>query len=110
MKSLRASGDKLRDFDVAYYAASTDTPEKNKRFAESLDADFPILSDPSGDVAQAYGVRMPLVGTASRWTFYIGKDGRILDVDRNVKAATHGETILKHLAELGVPRHAAAPK
>ncbi len=98
----------LRGFDVAYYAASTDTPEKNQRFAESLDADFPILSDPSGDVAAAYGVRVPVIGTASRWTFYIGSDGRILDVDRNVKAASHGETIAGRLADLGVPRHASS--
>ncbi len=106
MKSLRASGDVLREFDVANCAASTDTPEKNKRFAESLDADFPILSDPSGDVAEAYGVRMPLIGTASRWTFYIGQDGRILDIDRNVKAATHGAAIANRLGELGVSRRA----
>lgn len=103
MKSLRESGDALRRFDAVYYAASTDTPDRNKRFAESLGADFPILSDPDGKVADAYGVRMPLVGTASRWTFYIGKDGRILDIDRKVKAATHGEAVAKRLAELAVP-------
>ncbi len=103
MKSLRESGDTLRRFDVAYYAASTDTPEKNKRFAESLSADFPLLSDPDGKVAEAYGVRMPLVGVASRWTFYIGKDGRILDIDKSVKAATHGAAVAKRLGELGVP-------
>ncbi len=102
MKSLRESGDALRKFDVSYYAASTDTPEKNAKFAESQNADFPILSDPGGKVAEAYGVRVPLVGTASRWTFYIGKDGRILDIDKNVKAATHGEAVAKRLAELGV--------
>ena len=104
MKSLRESGGALRGFDVAYYAASTDTPEKNKKFAESLGADFPILSDPDGKVADAYGVRIPLVGAASRWTFYVGKDGRILDIDKNVKAATHGEAVVTRLAELGVPQ------
>ncbi len=103
MKSLRESGDALRRFDVTYYAASTDTAEQNKRFAESLGADFPILSDPDGKVAEAYGVRMPLVGAASRWTFYIGRDGRVLDIDKKVKAATHGEAVVKRLAELGVP-------
>ncbi len=96
----------MRRFDVTYYAASTDSPEKNKQFAESLGADFPILSDPEGKVAEAYGVRMPLVGAASRWTFYIGKDGRIADIDKNVKAATHGDAVVKRLGELGVPAHA----
>ncbi len=94
----------MREFDVAYYGASTDKPEKNKKFAESLDLDFPILSDPDGTVAEAYGVRMPLVGVASRWTFYIGKDGRLLDVDRKVKAATHGRDVAARLEALGVAR------
>jgi peroxiredoxin Q/BCP len=110
VKSLRESGDLLRDFDVAYYAASTDTPEKNRQFAESLAADFPILSDPDGNVAEAYGVRVPVVGIAIRWTFYIGKDGRIVDIDKSVKAATHGEAVAKRLAELDVPRQAGARK
>ncbi len=105
MKSLRESGNTLRTFDVTYYAASTDAPEKNQKFAESLAADFPILSDADGSVAEAYGVRTPLIGTASRWTFYIGKDGRILDIDKNVKAATHGEAVVRRLGELGVPAH-----
>lgn len=94
----------LRQYDVTYYAASTDPPEKNKQFAESLDADYPILSDPDGKVAAAYGVRMPLVGVASRWTFYVGKDGRILDIDKSVKAATHGQAIAARLGELGIAR------
>ncbi len=105
MKSLRESGDTLREFDVAYFGASTDSPEKNKRFAESLGVDFPILSDPDAKVANAYGVlRVPLAGSASRWTFYIGKDGRILDVDQKVKAATHGAAVAKRLEELGIPK------
>ncbi len=106
MKSLRESGDRLRQFDATYYAASTDTPDKNKKFAESLNADFPILSDPDARVAEAYGVRMPLVNVASRWTFYIGKDGRILDIDKHVKAATHGQAVASRLKALGVPEHA----
>ena len=36
--------------------ASVDDAETNKSFAESLDADFPLLSDPSKSAAAAYGV------------------------------------------------------
>src|SRR5262245_40500316 len=46
-KSLRASGNEIRKFDVAYFAASADDAETNKKFAESLQADYPILSDPT---------------------------------------------------------------
>ena len=49
----------LHKFDVAYFTASTDTfdgEKGNKAFAESLKADYPILSDPDGSTAKAYGV------------------------------------------------------
>jgi len=47
---------------------------------------------------------MPVVGLAKRWTFYIGKDGRILYVDRAVKPETAGADVAAKLAELGVAR------
>ena len=47
---------------------------------------------------------MPVVGLAKRWTFYIGKDGRILYVDREVKPETAGADVAAKLAELGVAR------
>jgi thioredoxin-dependent peroxiredoxin len=103
-KSLRESGDKIREFDVAYFAASTDTAQKNKEFAESLEADFPILGDPDKQAAEPYGVLMPVVGLAKRWTFYVGKDGKVLFVDKDVKVDTAGADIAAKLAELGVAR------
>lgn len=39
---------------------------------------------------------------ASRWTYYIGKDGKILNVDKAVKPATHATDIAAKLKELGV--------
>ena len=55
-KSFRADGDALRSSGAAYFTASVDPPEKNKEFAKSLGLDYPILSDPEGEVARAYGV------------------------------------------------------
>jgi peroxiredoxin Q/BCP len=63
--------------------------------------EFPILSDPTKTVARAYGVLAPS-GFASRWTFYIGVDGRILAIDRNVSAASHGKDIVQKLTELRI--------
>ena len=47
---------------------------------------------------------MPVVGLAKRWTFYIGKDGKILFIDKDVKADTAGADVAAKLAELGVAR------
>ena len=40
---------------------------------------------------------------ATRWTFYIGADGKILAIDDKVKTATHGTDIAAQLKQLGVP-------
>jgi peroxiredoxin Q/BCP len=93
---------------VAYFAASVDTPDQNKKFAESLSADYPILSDPDKKIAEEYGVLVPDPGYAKRWTFYIGKDGKILYVDKEVKVDTAGADIATRLAELGIPKAATA--
>jgi len=89
---------------VAYFTASCDDAETNEKFAKSLDLDYPILSDPNKKVAGEYGVLNPERGFAQRWTFYIGKDGKILYIDKNVNAAEHGKDIAKKLDELGVEK------
>jgi len=103
-KSLRASGKELRQFDVAYFTASCDTPEVNKDFAKSLELDYPILSDPTKEVAKAYGVVTPEREAPFRWTFYIGKDGKILDIDKEVKTESHGKDVAAKLEKLGVAK------
>jgi thioredoxin-dependent peroxiredoxin len=93
----------LRTFALQYFAASVDTVETNAAFAASLRLDYPVLSDPSRDVARAYGVLSPS-GYASRRTIYVGVDGRILAVDRNVTASSHGDDIVAKLDALGISR------
>jgi peroxiredoxin Q/BCP len=101
-KSLAQNGDKIRKFNVAYFMASTDPVEDNKGFAEKEKADFPLLSDPSKETAKAYGVLNPTGAYARRWTYYIGKDGKILAIDKAVKPATSAEDMVAKLAELAV--------
>ncbi len=84
--------------------ASVDDPETNKKFAESLHADFPLLSDPGKSVAEAYGVVDAERELPRRWTFYIGPDGKILDIDKEVSAGSAGADVVAKLAALGVPK------
>lgn len=100
-KSMKEDGEALRKYDVAYFTASVDDPETNRKFAESLGLDYAILSDPTKETAKAYGVLNDR-GMANRWTFYIGKNGKVLAIDKEVKAAEHGTEIAAKLKELGV--------
>jgi len=102
-KSLAQNGHLLRQFDITYFMASVDALEKNIAFAESTEADFPLLSDPSKQVAKAYDV-LALHGYPKRHTIYISKQGKILMVDRKINAATSAQDIAANLKQLGIPR------
>jgi peroxiredoxin Q/BCP len=88
---------------VAYFAASVDDADTNRKFAESVEADYPILSDSEKKVAAAYGV-LGASGFAARTTFYIGPDGKILEIDRKVSVKTAGDDVARKLGELGVKK------
>ena len=103
-KSLAANGERIRKYDVAYFMASVDPldgPQGNKAFAESEKADFPLLSDPSKEVATKYGV-LNARGFTNRWTFYIDKDGRIAHIDKAVNPQTSAEDMIARLGTLRV--------
>ena len=102
-KSLAENGDMIREYDVTYFMASVDPLEENTAFAQEHNADFPLLSDPTKETAGAYGV-LGDRDFASRWTFYIGKDGRILHIDKEVNVRTSAEDMAAKLGELGVDR------
>ncbi len=100
-KSFREKGDALKGLNVAYFTASVDPAEENKKFAESLSLDYPILSDPDKAVAKAYGVLGPR-GMAQRWTFYIDKDGVIKEIDKKVNTGQAAPDAAAKLKSLGL--------
>ncbi|HZN36997.1 MAG TPA: redoxin domain-containing protein [Pirellulaceae bacterium] len=102
--SFKNDGAKMREYEVAYFTASNDPAEQNKKFAESLSVDYPILSDPDSSVATKYGVYNPDRKAALRWTFYIGADGKVLFIDKAVKTDAHGADVATKLGELGVAK------
>lgn len=121
-KSLAENGDKIKQYDVAYFMASTDNIEENTKFAkatsvtlqgrgggaatvvEKKEADFPLLSDPSKEVATKYGVLMANGQMANRWTFYIDKSGKVVAIDTAVRPATSAEDMIAKLGELKVAK------
>jgi len=82
-----------------------DSPETNRKFAESLELDYPILSDPTKETARAYGVARMFGLYAARHTFYVGPDGKIAWIDSKVRPSSAGADLVERLGALGVPRH-----
>ncbi len=77
MSAFRDRYSEFADAGAQVLGVSMDTAETQAKFAESLKAPFPLLADADGSVSKAYGVWNE-AGYASRVTFVIGKDGKVL--------------------------------
>ena len=87
---------------------SLDTAEKNAEFAASMNAEFPVVSDPKGVAAKRFGV-LGIGGLYSkRWTFYVDSTGIVRAIDKQVDPATAGADIVRKLGELDFPKRAPA--
>ena len=80
MKGYQAGIEAFSATDSVIFGVSTDPPETNKRFAESLRLEFAILSDEDGEVSKKYDVLNDQM-ISNRTTFVIGKDGIIKYVE-----------------------------
>ena len=102
--SFRDNWDAFAEADVQVIGVSTDPVEDNEAFAAAEDLPFPLLSDPSGEVPQAYDSfdtvehEGQLFDIALRNTFVIGPDGRIEAVYEDVAPEAHAEEILEDIA------------
>ena len=107
-KSIKENSPTLKTYDITYFMASVDDVEQNTKFAQMHEADFPILADPTKATAMKYGVIRtdvpPEKQFAARWTFYIGPDGRIKDIDKAPNTATAGQVMIAKLDALGVKK------
>src|ERR1700704_1251275 len=106
-KSLAEHGDMIEKYNAKYFMISVDPLEGEKgniAFAKEHGGNkFPLLSDPTKDIANAYGVLNTERGFANRWTFYIDKTGKISAIDKDVakRLATSAEDMAATLKQLG---------
>lgn len=103
-KDMQANGDKIKAYNAAYFTASVDEAKLNADFAKSLSLSYPILSDPSRTTAEAYGLLKTPGGVTNRYTVYVGKDGKILEIDKKVNPETASADIAAKLEKLGVEK------
>jgi peroxiredoxin Q/BCP len=82
---------------------SRDKPTTNKKWAEELGVDFPLLSDPETTVHKQYGAwgEKTMYGKKTegviRSTVVIDEKGKVLKIYSNVKAEGHAAKVLEDL-------------
>lgn len=87
---------------VAVLGVSVDSLQTLEGFATKHEIVFPLVSDSSREIGEAYGVLKDNASrSAERSTFVIGRDGRIVLAYANVGAAGHAEVVLADVHAAG---------
>jgi peroxiredoxin Q/BCP len=109
--AFRDDQDALASKDVVVLGVSGDSVRNHTLFKKVHTLNFPLLADEDGAVAKAFGVPLRKGGSiertidgkletltrgvsAARWTFVIGKDGKIAHKKTKVNAAKDSASIL----------------
>ncbi len=115
--SFRDNRSQLQDLGAEVVGVSGDRLDNLRAFKGSNMLNFPLLSDTEGSIARAFGVPLRQGGTitrtvdgrelaltrdvtAARWTFIIGRDGKIAYKETQVDPAGDGEAVVAALRRL----------
>jgi peroxiredoxin Q/BCP len=91
--AFRDAWDGLVKKGVVLIGVSTDDATSHKAFADHHKLPFLLLSDPSGDLAKAFGVPMK-DGYIGRQSFVVGADGNVKKIYRKVDVTVHAQEIM----------------
>jgi thioredoxin-dependent peroxiredoxin len=103
----------MTDLGVDVVGVSGDSPATQALFRKEHGLPYALLGDETGAVAKAFGVPLKAGGkvkhkdqeltrgvTAARWTFIIGKDGKIAYKNTKVAPGEDGKAVLEALSKL----------
>jgi peroxiredoxin Q/BCP len=110
---------KLADKDVVVLGVSGDSVKNHQIFKKMHDLNFTLLADEDGAVAKKFGVPLQAGGsfkfkdkegvdheikrgvTAARWTYVVGKDGKIIYKNTNVNFGDDSKKVLEVVGKEG---------
>ncbi len=104
--SFKDRGAEFRKYGAVILGVSKDPVESHAKFRTKYGLDFPLLSDTSGKVLEAYGVwkDKSIFGHTAlgveRSTFLIDREGVIRNAWRKVKVDGHDQEIIEALKAL----------
>jgi len=92
----------FRKLNAQILGVSLDDVESHKAFSENHGLPFPLLADPEGTTADAYGVKTKMFGAtmAKRQTFIIDPEGVVAKHYEKVKPSVHSDEVLAALQDL----------
>jgi thioredoxin-dependent peroxiredoxin len=111
----------LQEYGAEVIGVSGDGLDALKAFKGVNRLNFPLVSDPEGAIASAFGVPIRSGGSITRnidgvdvtftrevsmarWTYVIGRDGRITYKETDVDPAGDPEDVINHIRRLAADR------
>jgi peroxiredoxin Q/BCP len=94
--SFRDNINSFKSLGVPVFGISVDNIESHKKFKSKYSIPFTLLSDSDKTVVTKLGIKS-LLGIASRVTFIIDENGKILKIYPKVSPDKHAEEILSFL-------------
>ena len=101
--SMRDARDALTDMGAKVVGISKDEPESHEKFKTKYNLNFTLLSNPEGDVLEAYGAwgaKMFGKEGVLRKTFIINPDGQVVKAYGRVTPLGHGDQVIEALKKL----------
>lgn len=85
---------KFNENGIVVFGISVDSKESIKEFIKEQKLNFPLLSDENKEVSKNYDV-LNNIGIASRVTFIVDKNGKIINIMREVDVTTHANQVFE---------------
>ncbi len=97
-KGFRDDYAKFQEKGTVILGVSLDSEAENKAFAEKFDFPYPLLCDVGREIAMAYhAIQSKDDAYASRISYVIGEDGKILEATEKVDTASHSNDLCSRL-------------
>jgi len=105
--SIRDNFKRINKHGYKVFGVSPDTEKKHVKFKEKYEFQFSLLSDPSKEVIQSFGLWGPKkfmgkeITGVYRTTLIVDESSKIQKIISKVKTKEHGQQILDAIAEIG---------
>lgn len=91
--AFRDAWKKYEQEDVAVFGISDDSGHSHDEFQKKHKIPFPLVSDESGEIGRAYGVKRGIIGY-DRVSFLIDREGKVAYVWPSVDPGVHADEVL----------------
>jgi peroxiredoxin Q/BCP len=91
--AFRDAWKRYEEANIVIFGVSVDSAESHGKFGQAQKLQFPLVADPTGEVAAGYGVPKTVVGY-NRVSFLVNREGRIARIWSEVDPGVHADAVL----------------